>query len=756
MTRHDRYQHHPRYTAALVLTAVGTLLAAGMQTGTASADPGSRTPSKILATPRAGAAPAALTPAKHTALLRSAGAAVGTTAKSLGLGAKEKLVVKDVAQDADGTTHTRYERTYSGLPVLGGDLVVHARSGRLTVTKAAKAELTLPDTTPNVSSTTARTKALAIAVKAGGEQAKADGAPRLVVWAAGTKPVLAWEAVVGGFQDDGTPSELHVITDADSGKALFRYQGIETGTGTGQFSGTVPLGTTLSGSTYQLVDGDRAGHRTYDLNQGTSGTGTLYTDDNDVWGDGTPTDRQTAGVDVAYGAAATWDYYKDVFGRNGIRNDGVAAYSRAHYGNNYVNAFWSDTCFCMTYGDGSGNTHPLTALDVAAHEMSHGVTAATAGLTYSGESGGLNEATSDIFAAAVEFHSDLPADVPDYLVGEKIDINGNGTPLRYMDKPSKDGASRDYWSSTLGSVDVHYSSGPANHLFYLLSEGSGAKTVNGVAYDSPTYDGQPVTGIGIENAQRIWYRALTTYMTSSTNYAGARTATLQAAADLFGTYSPTYLAVADAWAAINVGSRIALGVNVAPIPGQLSGVGQAVSLQTDAYTTNSGAGLTYSATGLPDGLTIGDTGLIAGIPTTLGTSDATVTVTDATGATATVAFTWRVANIYGSTTRVDIPDAGAAVESPITVTGRDGNASATTQVYVKIVHTYRGDLSVDLVGPDGTVYPLLNRTGNSADNVDQTFTVDASAQPVAGTWKLRAQDHDRLDVGYIEQWQLTP
>ncbi|MER6209955.1 M4 family metallopeptidase [Streptomyces sp. NPDC001642] len=757
MTRHDRFPHHPRYTAALVLTAVGTLLAAGMQTGAASAAPGGdRAPAKILATPRAGAAPADLSPAKHAALLKSAGAAVKNTARTLGLGAKEKLVVKDVTQDADGTTHTRYERTYSGLPVLGGDLVVHAKSGRLTVSKAAKADLNLPDITANVSAATVKAKALTTAEKAGGDQAKLDGAPRLVVWAAGAKPVLAWEAVVGGFQDDGTPNELHVITDADSGKALFHYQGIETGTGTGQFNGSVPLSTTLSGSTYQLVDGDRAGHRTYDLNQGTSGTGTLFTDDNDVWGDGTQSNRQTAGVDVAFGAAATWDYYKDVFGRNGIRNDGVAAYSRAHYGNGYVNAFWDDTCFCMTYGDGSGNTHPLTALDVAAHEMSHGVTAATAGLTYSGESGGLNEATSDIFAAAVEFHENLPADPPDYLVGEKIDINGNGTPLRYMDKPSKDGASRDYWSSTLGSVDVHYSSGPANHLFYLLSEGSGAKTVNGVSYDSPTSDGQPVTGIGIDNAQKVWYRALTTYMTSSTNYAGARTATLQAAADLFGAYSPTYLAVADAWAAINVGSRIALGVNVAPIAGQLSGVGQAVSLQTDAYTTNSGAGLTYSATGLPDGLTISDTGLISGVPTTLGTSDVTVTVTDDTGASATAAFTWRVANIYASGTRVDIPDNAGAVESPITVTGRDGNASATTQVYVKIVHTYRGDLTVDLVGPNGTVYSLLNRAGGSADNVDQTFTVDASAQPVDGTWTLRVQDHAAIDVGYIDQWQLTP
>lgn len=245
--------------------------------------------------------------------------------------------------------------------------------------------------------------------------------------------------MVGGTQEDGTPSELHVITDAASGKALFDFEAVRTGTGTGQYSGTVPLGTTQSGSSYQLVDGDRAGHRTYDLNQGTSGTGTLFTDDNDVWGDGTQSDRQTAAVDVAFGAAATWDYYKDVFGRNGIRNDGVAAYSRAHYGNSYVNAFWSDTCFCMTYGDGASNAHPLTALDVAAHEMSHGVTAATAGLNYSGESGGLNEATSDIFAAAVEFHANLPADVPDYLVGEKIDINGNGTPCAIWTSPPRTG-----------------------------------------------------------------------------------------------------------------------------------------------------------------------------------------------------------------------------------------------------------------------------------------------------------------------------
>ncbi|MER5720095.1 M4 family metallopeptidase [Streptomyces sp. NPDC002132] len=756
MPRRHPTLHRRRRAAVLAATTVGALLTFGAPAGPAAAAPADPGPAKINAVPRAGAAPAALTPARRSALVRGAQAAAGATAHRLGLGDREKLVVKDVVQDADGTTHTRYERTYAGLPVLGGDLVVHARDGRTTVTKASEAALTLPSLTPKQTAAAATGQALASAGKADVARAEAGAAPRLVVWAGRGKPVLAWETVVEGVQRDGTPSELHVVTDAASGKEILAAEHVHTGTGTGQYNGAVDLGTTLSGSTYQLVDPGRAGQRTYDLNRGTSGTGTLFTDDNDVWGDGTPADRQTAGVDVAFGAAATWDYFKDVHGRNGIRNDGVAAYSRAHYGNNYVNAFWQDTCFCMTYGDGAGNAKPLTSLDVAAHEMSHGVTSATANLTYAGESGGLNEATSDIFAAAAEFHAGLTADVPDYLVGEKIDINGNGTPLRYMDKPSKDGSSRDYWSSTLGSVDVHYSSGPANHFFYLLSEGSGAKTVNGVAYDSPTYDGKAVTGIGVENAAAIWYRALSTYMTSSTDYAGARTATLQAAADLFGAYSPTYLAVADSWAAVNVGNRIALGVNVAPVADQTSGVGQAVSLQVDAYTTNAGAALAYEASGLPDGLSISGTGLISGVPTTIGTSAVTVTVTDATGAKATLAFDWRVAYVYASSARVDIPDAGAAVESPITINGRPGNASSATEVYVNIVHTYRGDLTVDLVGPDGTVYSLLNRSGGSADNVDQTFVVDASAQPVDGTWKLRVQDRASIDVGFIQRWQLTP
>nr|WP_202438026.1 M4 family metallopeptidase [Streptomyces sp. SID5910] len=535
--------------AVATAVAAGAMLTTGLTAGSAAAD---------SAAPRAlPGAPVLLSDSARTALIQEQQQSATATARQIGLGAQEKLVVKDVVRDVDGTVHTRYERTYEGLPVLGGDLVVHqAKSGAAQgVTRATNAAIKVATVTPKIAAAKAEQQALGAAKDAGSSKTAADSAPRKVIWAADGKPVLAYETVIGGFQDDGTPNQLHVITDAATGAKLHEYQGIETGSGKSLYSGTVTLGTYKSGSTYQLYDTGRGGHKTYNLARKTSGTGTLFTDTDDVWGTGTASSSstdQTAAVDAAYGAQVTWDFYKNTFGRNGIKNDGKAAYSRVHYGNQYVNAFWDDSCFCMTYGDGYGNTSPLTSLDVAGHEMSHGVTSNTAGLNYSGESGGLNEATSDIFGTGVEYYANNAADKGDYLIGEKIDINGDGTPLRYMDKPSKDGASKDYWSSGLGGVDVHYSSGPANHFFFLLSEGSGAKTIDGVSYNSPTYNGSTVTGIGRAKALQIWYKALTTYMTSTTNYKAARTATLNAASSLYGSTSTEYKAVAAAWTAINV------------------------------------------------------------------------------------------------------------------------------------------------------------------------------------------------------------
>ncbi|MEU8528578.1 M4 family metallopeptidase [Streptomyces sp. NPDC048629] len=519
------------------------MVVVGIQSGSASAGTNG---AATAANREAAATAVVLTSAERTAALKGAQADASATARAIGLSDREALVVRDVVKDADGTVHTRFERTYEGLPVLGGDLVVHQKkNGARSATKATGARISVASTDAAVPAATAKKSAVA----ASEERNAAASSARKVIWAATGKPVLAWETVVTGVQADGTPSERHVVTDAATGKELYSYEAIETGTGNTQYSGQVTLGTAPS---FTLTDTARGGHKTYDLAGGTNGTGTLFTNSTDVWGNGSASNRETAAADAHYGAAVTWDFYKNELGRNGIRGDGVAAYSRVHYGNAYVNAFWSDQCFCMTYGDGAGNLKPLTSLDVAGHEMTHGLTASTAGLRYSRESGGLNEATSDILGTSVEFFAANSSDAGDYLIGEKIDIRGNGTPLRYMDKPSRDGNSADYWDRNVGRLDVHYSSGPANHFFYLLSEGSGAKTINGVSYNSPTSDGSTVTGIGRVKAYKIWYKALSTYMTSSTDYKGARTATLQAANDLYGANSAESTAVAAAWSAINV------------------------------------------------------------------------------------------------------------------------------------------------------------------------------------------------------------
>ncbi|MBB5797625.1 M4 family metallopeptidase [Streptomyces caelestis] len=675
-TSHRRTPHAPRRTAAVALAGVAALIAAAVQSGTATAAPQKAPSAASKANP--GSEPVRLTPAQRAALIREADADKAEAAKDLGLGAKEKLVVRDVLRDRDGTLHTRYERTYDGLPVLGGDLVVQSTKADATesVVKATRAAIEPATTKAAVPAAKARQQAVAAGKAEDAKSPAVNREPRKVIWAANGKPAVAYETVVGGFQHDGTPQELHVVTDATTGEKLYAWEAIENGTGNTVYSGTVDLTTTQSGSAYNLTDGARGNHKTYNLNRGTSGTGTLFSGSDDVWGNGSPSDLESAAADAHYGAALTWDYYKNVHGRSGIRGDGVAAYSRVHYGNNYVNAFWSDSCFCMTYGDGSGNANPLTSIDVAAHEMTHGLTSNTAGLNYSGESGGLNEATSDIFGATVEFYAKNSSDVGDYLIGEEIDINGDGTPLRHMDKPSKDGSSKDAWYSGIGSIDVHYSSGPANHFFYLLSEGSGTKTINGVTYDSPTSDGLPVTGIGRDKAEKIWFRALTTKFTSTTNYAGARTGTLAATGELYGTDSAEYKAVQDAWAGVNVGAR--------------SGGG--------------GGG---------------------------GTS-------------------------FENTADVAIPDRGAAVTSPVTVSGRTGNAPSDLQVAVDIVHTYIGDLQVQLVAPDGTAYTLKGYgTGGSADNIATTYTVNASSEAANGVWQLRVQDNAARDTGYISSWKLT-
>ena len=473
------------------------------------------------------------------------------------LGTGQTATVKDALRDSTGDTHVRLERTYRGLRVVGGDLVVHRdAAGELTsVSKTLRSTLTL-GTKPALSASRALGEV--------GTTLKKAGAPELVVDVLDSStPQLAWLVTKTGTQADGTPSRIDSYVDATTGKVLRTEEQIQTvdGDGDSLYGGVVPLNLTQSGTSYQLKDAGRGNTYTVDVKNKTDGalctllsvgcaTGTVVTSPDLHLGNGTNADRESAAVDAQYGTDATWDYFKDTFGRNGIFGTGAGSYNRVHYGKNYVNAFWDGEK--MTYGDGDGTSYgPLTSLDVAGHEMSHGVTENTAGLTYSGESGGLNEATSDIFGTMVEFTAANADDPGDYLIGEQFDLK-NHTGLRRMDDPASDGSSLACWSTNAKNVDVHYSSGIGNHFFYLLAEGSGSKTIGGRAHSSSTCNGSSVSGIGRTAAAAIWYRALTVYFTSGTTYAQARTATINAANDLYGAGSTQSAAVASAWSAVSV------------------------------------------------------------------------------------------------------------------------------------------------------------------------------------------------------------
>ena len=523
----------------------------------------------LLAAVLSPAAGAADRPTRSGAI-EDAEAVLADRAGALGLTPAQETKVRDVVVDDDGTRHVRYDRTYHRLPVLGGDFVLHLNpDGTYSGTsRATKSALSLASVTPKVTAPKAADLAanLLRAAHLGETLKKLTAKPRLVVDALHGAPKLAWQTDAVAHDEIGNPVGRTVLTDATTGARIDAWDSMESASGDGKslYGGTVPLETTASGSSYQLKDATRGGTYTGDAENKTDkcllticltrAPATLFTDADNQWGTGAAADRSTVAVDAQYGTDVTWDYYKKVHGRDGIAGDGKGSFNRVHYGKDYNNAFWDDNCFCMTYGDGDGKLMgPLVSLDVAGHEMSHGVTSKTAALTYSGESGGLNEATSDIFGTLVEFHAANAEDRGDWLIGEKVVRSGLGREaLRFMDKPSKDGKSADCWNAKLGDLDVHYSSGVGNHFAYLLAEGSGKKSLNGVAYNSPTCDGSTVSGIGRAKLGKIWYRALTVYMTSSTNYADARKATLSAAKDLYGGDSTEQKAVAAAWKAVAV------------------------------------------------------------------------------------------------------------------------------------------------------------------------------------------------------------
>jgi zinc metalloprotease ZmpA len=468
----------------------------------------------------------------------------------------KELGVRSSRRDAQGVTHTRFDQFHRGVKVFEGEAITHVTGdGTVTVTSDLKPNLKV-DVQPRVGGKEAIATALANIAPNGGYELR-DAS--LMILGRGERSVvdrLVWHVAVMVENDVDEPAAWRYFIDAHNGSVVWSFDSLETvnsnGTARTMYVGNRTVNTDSTGGTFFLRDLTRGGgNYTCDMQNRTSGTCSVFSRTNNIFGNNNRnnSDRATAAADAHFGLISTWTYYQTTFGRNGINGAGRRTFSRVHYGNRYENAFWSNSCFCMTYGDGATTFFPLVSLDVAGHEMSHGVMSTEANLTYSGESGGLNESNSDIFGTLVEFFVNSTQDAPDWWIGERIrrsNYNSAGTytqtsALRYMDDPVRDGRSRACWSSDLGSLNVHHSSGPNNHMFYLLANGGTSRC-----------NGQVVTGIGRNAAARIWYRAITDFMTASTNYRGARTAMLNAASALFGATSAQRTAVNAAYAAINV------------------------------------------------------------------------------------------------------------------------------------------------------------------------------------------------------------
>lgn len=469
-------------------------------------------------------------------------------------------------RDERGIFHTRVRQTYLGFPIFEGEAIVHLDStGRLmSITDNLFTDLefnAVPTLTPGEAIAAAQSLLPRSPVAPVPARAELLGAR------AHDGDHLAYRVDLLMDDDPVNPSMPVIFIDAHTGARIGGWDNLQsanvTGTGASHYYGNVLVEAWLnpSNGTYYLQDVDYRRIGTFDGTGDTSNSTSTckpLTDNDNYW-DAT---LAKAGVNVAMGTQSTLDYYKNVRGRNGIDGAGGPAYcksadgvtklvtSRVHFGTKYNNAFWNGTF--MTYGDGDGtNFSPLVSVDVIAHEITHGVTQYTAGLTYSGESGALNESMSDVFGTLVEFYTF--GGNGDWMIGEDCYTPATaGDALRHMDDPHK-ATNKGYtanddpdhyserYTGTGDNGGVHINSGISNKAFYLL--------VNGGTHH---LSGTTVTGLGTSKSGKIWFKSLASYMTSCTNFTGARKATLDATTALYGAGTTEYKTVAKVWDACGV------------------------------------------------------------------------------------------------------------------------------------------------------------------------------------------------------------
>ncbi len=468
-------------------------------------------------------------------------AALGSIAPVYGLRAEE-LVFRRMSVDENGHQHLRFGQLKEGLPVVDGELILHVdRAGVVYAANGSARDTRNPSLAPVQPRISAEAAARVALDATAALTRDARTERRVYVRDANDQLVLAHEVRVTGLLAAGTPVNDLVYVKASDGEVVRRAPRI-----------------------FNALN-----RKVYSSNNGTSIPGTLKRSE----GQASVSDPV---VNACYDVLGTvHSCLSTLFGRDSYDGAGAALLCSTHYSTNYVAAFWNGTQMVCGDGDGVNSTALCNDLDVVAHELAHAVTIAESNLTYSGESGGLNESFSDAIAATCESWTRgfvLP-DAEVWKIGEDVWTPGTaGDAIRYMNDPALDGASLDYYPNYNANTDVHYSSGISNLAFSLLSTGGthprGRTSV-------------VVPGIGVEKTARIFYKANVDIWTASTNFAQAKTYTEQAALQL-GYDQATVNAVSAAWQAVGVGVIIPPPTTT-PLTSGVPKTGLAGSTGTAAY-----------------------------------------------------------------------------------------------------------------------------------------------------------------------------
>ncbi|NBI29050.1 M4 family metallopeptidase [Chengkuizengella marina] len=448
--------------------------------------------------------------------------------------------------DELGMTHYKTQFTVDGIPVYGAELSVHTDNNGVVISINGQVEPKLVNKKWSKSIKLSSSKAIEVAENELSFTPEEDTytteqTADLYMYHHEGKwmPVYIVELQ---FLEPYIGREFFFI-DAKKGNVLKSYNRIEDmaqiGKGTGLSGEVRDINTYLYNGTYYLYDVTRDGIiKTYDANDRYQ-RGSLVIDSNNNFN----STRQKAAVDAHHYAGVAYDYFLDNHNRNSYDNRGSDFITSVHVGDpeggSYINAAWVGTQWI--YGDGgiasNGNEYtPFSeSLDVVAHEVTHAVTDYSANLVYENQPGALNESFSDIFGILIE--ADYEGSV-DWLLGEDIftpDIDGDA--MRYMYDPTLNGKQPAHMDDFVQLPNtregdwggVHINSGIPNKAFYNIA-----------------------TDIGLEKSGKIYYRALTRYLTSQSQFIDARNALLQSAADLYGTNSAEYNAVANGYASVGI------------------------------------------------------------------------------------------------------------------------------------------------------------------------------------------------------------